>query len=86
MSIIMISLIIFILSLKSCLVLVPNMKRMTDKIQFLGRTTNKTKKNIHLQTKRFRAEATTPLHYETEQEQPNVLKKINLNYSVTIKE
>lgn len=59
MSIIMISLVIFILSLKSCLVLVPNMKRMTDKTQFLERITNETKKNIHLQTKIFRAEATT---------------------------
>lgn len=59
---------------------------MTDKIQFLERLTNETKKNIHLQTKKFRAEVTTPLHFETEEEQPNVFRKINLNYSVTIQE
>ena len=46
--------------LKSCLISVPNAKKMTDKIQSLEKPTNETRKNIHRQTEKFREEPTTP--------------------------
>ena len=60
--------------------------KLTDKIQSLGRPTDETKKNIHTQTEEFRAEATTPLQYKTEEERPKVTRKPILIYPVTIQE
>lgn len=39
------------------------------------RHTNGTKKSIHTETEEFRAEAPTPLDYETEGEQPKAIRK-----------
>lgn len=61
-------------TLKSSLILVPSIKKLTDKIQSLERSTNETKTNIHTQTEEFRTEPTT-LNYETEEEQPKAIRK-----------
>lgn len=52
---------------------------MTDKIQSSERPTNGSQ-NIQMQTEVFRAELTTPLHYEIEQEWPKVIRKPALVY------
>ena len=39
-----------------------------------------------MQTEEFRAEPTTPLRYEMEEEQPKVIRKTTLIYPVTIQE
>ena len=74
-TIITISLVIHVLSLKCCWISVPNIKnKLTDKIQSLERHINETKKSIHIWTDEFRAEATAPLHYKTEGEHPRSLE------------
>lgn len=66
------------------LILVPNTKKLTNKIQYSERYTNETRKNIHTETEVFRGEATAPLHYETEEERSKVIRKTNIVYPIII--
>lgn len=80
------SLVILVLSLKKLVDISAKYEKMTDKIKSLERQTNGTKKNTQAQTKKFTAEVTTALHYVTEEELLNVIRKPPLIYSVTIQE
>lgn len=68
------------------MILGSNIKKLTDKVQSLERMTNETKKHIHTETEEFKAEPTTPLHNETEEEQPKIIRKQTLTHPTTIKE
>lgn len=59
---------------------------MADKTQPLERPTNENKKNTQTQTKEFRAEPTAPLHCETKEECPIVIRTSTLTYPITIQE
>lgn len=44
---------------------------------------SKIRKNIHTEKEEFREGPTKPLHYETKQEQPNVIRKPALIHSIS---
>lgn len=56
----------------------------TDNIQVWERPTNDNKKNIHKQAKEFRIEPTAPLHCETNEEPPKVIRTPILIYPFTM--
>lgn len=59
------------------------LQRLTiDKIQILERLSIFL--NTQAQTEEFRVEPTIPLHYETEVEQPKVIRTPTLAYPITI--
>lgn len=58
-----ISLLIHVLSLTKWFDNSAKYEKLTDKIQYLERSINEMKNNIHTKTEEFRTESDTPLHY-----------------------
>lgn len=55
-------------------ILITENKIFTDKLQALEKLSNTYNKNIQTQTEKFRAEPTSPLHYEIEEEQTKFIR------------
>lgn len=78
------SLVIHVLFFKKLFNINAKYEKLKNKMQFLKRYTNENQKSIHTEIDGFRTERTTVLHYENEEEWPNIIRKPSLMYLVTV--